>query len=199
MFSQFGLEKFFLRSVIATNSTISSLFESAHEFPSTSRTVLNVRDSTKFTPIQSNKYCFVMVVPEDNGPKRMQMMQQQLELVFDYKAQIIEKMMPVKVLKVLKGVNLNLTVKKDTSGLSTRIIFGEGLKLINQRIDGLAKFAETRMKMPVIDETALDGRFDLNIVSYDDDVQNLNVEIRKLGLVLVDAQRIVKILVINDK
>jgi thiol-disulfide isomerase/thioredoxin len=199
VFSQAGLEQFFLRSVVATNTTIGSLFESAYDFPRKSRTVIRVRDSTKFESTQSNKYCFVLVVPENDGPNRMQIMQQQLEQVFPYKAQVLEKMMPVKLLKLIEGKKTNLTAKKDSSGMSWFSISGDGLLLTNSSINGIAKFAESRLKQPVINETGLTERYDLTLESYEDEVQNLNGELRKLGLELVDAQRTIKTLVITDK
>lgn len=198
MFSQLGIDQFFLRSIIATNTTISSLFESAYEFPKTSRTLIQVRDSTKFASTQSNKYCFVLVVPENDGPKRLQIMQQQLEQVFHYKAQIIETMMPVKIIKVIEGIKINLIAKKDTSGMSWMAVSGDGLQLTNSSINGIAKFVESRLKQPVLNETGLTGRYDLKIESYEDEVRNLNRELRKLGLELVDAQRNIKTLVITD-
>lgn len=196
--SPVGLENFLFRSVVATNTTISSLFELAYGFPRKSRTVLQVRDSTKFIFTPSNKYCFVLVVPENDGSKRLQIMQQQLEQVFHYKAQITEKVMPVKILKIVEGKETNLTAKKDSSGASWQRISGEGLQLTNSTIDGIAEFAETRLKQPVLNETGLIGRYDVKIESYEDEVGNLNRELQKLGLELVDAERSIKTLVITD-
>ncbi len=194
MFNPQGFESFYVRSIIATNLPIATLFEHAYGFPTKSRTVMLVEDMEK---IQS-KHCFVLVVPEADGPKRLQIMQHQLEQVFPYNARILEKMMPVKLLRLVEGKKINLIAKNDSSGMSLVAISGEGLQLINSSINGVATFAESRLKMPVLNETGLTGRYDLKIESYEDEVRNLNGELRKLGLELVDAQRPVKTLVISD-
>ncbi len=199
VFSSHGLEPFYFRSVFAANKTINFLFESAYEFPRKSRTILKVKDSTKFDIVPSNRFCFVLVVPEKDGPDRLRIMQQQLEQAFPYKAQIVENKMPVKILKVINKNKVNLTQKKDTTEVSMKIVTGEGLQLINSKIDGIAAFAESRLNIPVLNETGLTGRYDLNFVLYEDENLYLNDELRKLGLELVDAQRTIKTLVISDK
>jgi uncharacterized protein (TIGR03435 family) len=194
MISLSGFTPFFLRSIVATNQTIRTLFEVAYGFPSKTRTVIQVGDTAKF---QSKKYCFVQIVPEAEDLKRMQIMQQQLEQVFPYKAHVFEEMASVKVLRVIGGRKSNLTANMDSSGMSGTAISGERFQLIHAKIDDLAQFAETRFKQPVLNETGLTGRYDLTIESSEDENGKLEEELRKLGLELVDAQRKIKILFIS--
>lgn len=194
MLSQSGFDPFFLRSIVATNQTISTLFEVAYGFPSKTRTLIQVGDTVKFN---SKRYCFVQIVPEVDGLKRMQIMQHQLEQVFPYKAHVFEEMVSVKVLKVIGGIKSNLTENTDSNGMSGSSTSGEGFQLINAKIDDLAQFAETRLKQPVLNETGLNGRYDLTIESPAGENGKLEDELRKLGLNLVDAQRKIKLLFIS--
>ena len=124
-------------------------------------------------------------------------MQQQLDLIFDYKASIEERVKPVKVLKVIKGKKPNLALSKGREASSS--YSGGGLSMTNSESGVIVEFLANQLETIVLDETGLKGLYDLELAWHNEKPDLIHQELRKLGLELIDAERKVKMLVITDK
>ncbi len=186
------------RRVIATNLIAKTLFEIAHKFPLVTRTILETDDSSKFVWNRQNAICFDLIVPEELGEQRFEIMRQQLSIYFSCTSGIEERAKPVKILQKIKGKPIlldesNIGMEPHSSSS------GRGLKMKNSPIETLAIFLETRLRTPVVDETGLIANYDLEIPWYNENPENINQELKQIGLELVDDVRKIKVLVIKDK
>lgn len=78
------------RRIIATNLAAKSLFEIACQFPVGTRTIMDIADKTRLEWNRQNAICFDLIVPEELGEQRFDIMLMQLELYFGLEAVIEE-------------------------------------------------------------------------------------------------------------
>lgn len=193
-----GEEPYKGRRIITTNLSARPLYEIAHQFPTGIRTIVEVSDQSKFEWSRQNAICFDLIVPEELGEKRFDIMKQQLSIYFGYQSIIEERVRPVKVLQKIKGTKTKITESKNgTESYSS--YSGKGLSMKGSSIETLAGFLESQINKPVVNETNLTGLYDLEIPWYNESPEQIHEELKKLGLEIIDTDRKIKVLVIKDK
>lgn len=192
-----GEEPYTGRRILATNLAARALFEIAHQFPPRIRTILDVSELSKFEWSKQNAICFDLIVPEEIGEKRFDIMKQQLEIFFGCKSLVEERLRPVKVLRRIKGAEILITESKKGTVPNSN----ETRNLLSMKaspIDKLAEFLENQIHEPVVNETNLSGLYDLEIPWYNEKTGKIHEELKKIGLEIVDQERVIKVLVIKD-
>ncbi len=187
------------RRIIATNLAARTLFEIAYQFPVSIRTIMEVKEPDKFKWSKKNAICFDLIVPEELAQQRFEIMKQHLTNYFGLKAEIQERNRPVKVLKLINAKD-KVSLKQSSGNTETFASYGgRGLKMENSPIGTLASFLESQLDIPVVDETKLKGKYDLEIPWYNENPEQIHEELKKKGLELVASERKIKVLVIKDK
>lgn len=187
------------RRILAMNLAPKSLFEIAHQFPVSTRTITEVRDPKKLAWSPQNAICFDLIVPQQLGHQRFDIMKQHLSAYLPYVSTIEERIIPIKVLKQI-ATNGEFSLYQSKEGTARKSSqSGKGLSMKNSPIVILAKFLETRLNRPVIDETNLNSNYDLEIPWYNENPDQINEELKKVGLEIIDEKRKIKLLVIKDK
>lgn len=186
------------RRILATNLSARALYEIAYQFPSRIRTIVDVSDLSKFEWSEQNAVCFDLIVPEALGGQRFDIMKQQLSTYFGYQSFVEKRVRPVKVLQRIKGTELLIKKSKDgTEPASSDTRYGLSMK--GASIEKLAGFLESKMNKPVVNETNLDGLYDIETPWYNESPGKIHEELKKIGLEMIDAEREINVLVIKDK
>ena len=186
------------RRILATNLSARALFEIANQFPSVIRTIVEVSALSKFEWSKQNAICFELIVPEALGGQRFDIMKQQLSIYFDYQSFVEERVRPVNVIQRIKGTEILIPKSKEgTKSYSndTR----NGISMKGSPIEKLAEFLESKLHKPVVNETNLGGLYDLEIPWYNESPEKIHEELKKIGLEIIDTERVIKVLVIKDK
>lgn len=192
-----GEEPYKGRRILATNLSASTLYEIAHQFPAGIRTIVEVSDPSKFEWSRQNAICFDLIVPEELGEKRFDIMKQQLSIYFGYQSIIEERQRVVKVLQKIEETETNITESRNgTESYSS--YSGMGLSMKGSSIEILAGFLESQINKPVVNETNLNGLYDLDIPWYNESPEQIHEELKKLGLEIIETDRVIKVLVIKD-
>jgi uncharacterized protein (TIGR03435 family) len=148
---------------------------------------------------KDNAICFELTVPEKLSEQRFEIMKQHLELYFDYKAVIEERQRKVNVLRQLKNSPKDVLTKSSDKTETYASYGGKGLSMKNSPLSKLAEFLESQLDIPVVDETNLIEKYDLELAWYNENPQQIHQELKKIGLELVSEERKIKVLVIKDK
>lgn len=185
------------RRIFCTNLSPQTLYEVAYQYPPSTRTIVEVKDKKKFEWNAQNAICFDLIVPEEIGKKRFQIMQQQLGYVYNYKAVIEKRQMKCKTLKL---INRKLIVSKISVGGEKAVNSGgSGLTMKSAEMNSICEFLEGELNMPVIDNTGLKDTYDLDLKWYNENPGNIYKELKNLGLQLANETRSINVLVIYDK
>jgi thiol-disulfide isomerase/thioredoxin len=186
------------RRVFVTNLAARALFEIAFQFPPRVRTIVEVKDLSKFEWSKQNAICFDIIVPEELGEQRFDIMKEHLTRYYGYNAEVEERIMPVKVLQRIEGMEISISQSLPNSESYVGYTKQE-LSMKGAPIKELAVFLEDQIHIPVVDETRLKDLYDLHILWYNEKPEQIHEELRKLGLELIDAERKIEVLVITDK
>ena len=184
--------------IFATNLTATSLYEFAYQFPALIKTDVEISDSSKVKWSKENAICFELILPDELADRRFEIMKEQLDIYFGYKAKVEKREKHIKILQRIKGATINLkeSAKDATpSGMSS----GAGLSIKALGINILADFIQSQLNFPVIDETNLNGKYDIDVPWYNENPNQIYKELKKLGLELIDGKRKIEVLVIKDK
>ncbi len=185
------------RRILATNVGLKTLYEIAYEFSDGLRTRIEAADASVFTWSKENALCFDLIVPEALGEKRFDIMQAHLGMVYGYRVNIEKRATEVKVLRPIGGQTVKL-VPGDSGGEVSLRSGGSGLSMSNAATEHLAQFLQSRLNLPVLDETGMEGVYNLEIPWFNENPGQIHEELKKLGLELLDANRNIDILVIGD-
>lgn len=159
---------------------------------------MEVSDLSKFEWSKQNAICFDIIVPEELGHKRFEIMQEQMSIYYGYQSKIEERVMSVKVLQRIKGSKISIPEsKKRTKAQSNET--REGFSMIAETIEKLANYLESKIHFPIVNETNLAGFYDIEIAWYNENPKQIHEELKKIGLEIVDAERKIEVLVIKDK
>ena len=182
------------RRIMAINQRAKALFEIAYQF-SYLQTVVEIRDEKDFD--WNNPICFDLIVPEEIGDQRFKIMQQQLDILYDYKANVEERVRNVKVLRIIPGEKRPL----QASNTGEKIVFYMGGKFSMKHAEfkTVADFLGIWFNKHVVDQTGLTGLYDLELTWYEESPERTLADMKKLGLELIDAALPVPVLVISDK
>ncbi len=186
------------RRIIATNLAAKSLIEIACQFPVGTRTIMDVEDKSRLEWNRQNAICFDLIVPEELGEKRFDIMRMHLELYFGLEAVIEERVMPAKILQRLHGSTHK--PEKAEGDLEPYAAYGgRGLSMKNSPISTLCNFLEGQLNKPLVDETHLPGKYNMEVPWYHENPEQIHAELKNFGLELVDGERKIKVLVLREK
>jgi uncharacterized protein (TIGR03435 family) len=185
------------RRILCTNLSPKSLYEVAYQYPVSIRTVIEVKDKNRFDWNNQAAICFDLIVPEEIGERRFEIMKQQLSYLYNYKIVIEKRQMNCKVLKPINGQAV--TIKSAVGAKKESSYSGRGLSMKNAEIKTICDFLEGELNVPVIDDTKLTGLYDLELSWYIENPDQIHEELKKLGLQLVSETRDIDVLVIYDK
>lgn len=184
------------RRILLVNVPLKNLYKIAYGYRE-SRTIVEVADYSPFeTNDKRNTRCFELIVPDSLGPRRFEIMQSQLQILFDYDVKFEFRPCNVKVL----SAGRNLTIQRALTRTEQFVQYGgTGLSMRSAKLDNVAEFLENRLGIPVINEIENESLFDLDLPWYPDDPNKIHEDLQKLGLELREDIRPVKLLIIADK
>jgi len=184
--------------IYLTNCSTPTLYEAAYKFPSQIKTIIEVADPSKMKWSKENNICFDLIIPDELVEKRFEIMKEQLNIYFGYKASVEKRLRPVKVLRKIKGATINLKESAKNEELLYSYTGGNGLFVKNATINFLDDFVQLQTNTAVVDETNLKGKYDFSIPYFNENPGQLYNELKKLGFELIDEQRQIEVLVIKD-
>jgi uncharacterized protein (TIGR03435 family) len=97
------------------------------------------------------------------------------------------------LLKAIDALHQHLTPAAPTGGGMSGYWNGK-LKLVNSSMDDLAQGLEGGLKVPVINETGIDGKFDAELEFPAKDAEAAKAALKTLGLELIEAERPIQML-----
>jgi thiol-disulfide isomerase/thioredoxin len=197
------------------NFSILSMIKLAFEkfplqtFENNNRVVLDVRDSSMLFPPSDpndlvewalrNKYCYELSLPMSKADELYSVMQQDMMRYFNYDINIEKRKMPC--LALVRTSNVD-KIKAQGKPSNRRHLGRDSILLsyapLSQFVHSLIRENES-LKMPVIDETGYEGRINMVLGAYYNDIEKLRVELSRYDLDLVEKVCEVEMLVIRDK
>jgi uncharacterized protein (TIGR03435 family) len=168
-------------------------------FQRTNSRTLILADKKQFEFKPENRFCFDIIVPEDDKVDFYKIAQEEVKMRFKYKIYIEEKIVDVFVLRKIEG---NTVLKPSQS--EPKIVFPAEYKRLRFSMEGnkMGRFIEVledQYDIPVIDETGLKDKYDLTVDWARGNKEERTKELQNIGLTLEKTQRPVEMLVIADK
>jgi peroxiredoxin len=162
-----------------------------------SRTLILV-DKKQFEFKPENRFCFDIIVPEEDKADFYKIAQEEVKRRFKYKIYTEEKMVDVFVLKKIEGSTVlkpSQLEQNESFETGKRFRYSmQGCKMIK-----FTSFFEDTFNIPVIDETGLKDKYDLTVDWAMGNKEERTKELQNIGLTLEKTQRPVEMLVIADK
>lgn len=190
-FSTRGKGSFKDRRISCINLSPSSILQLAFK-KSFESTIVNLpKERQTYTP--ENLYCFDIIVKNSDKENLYKIMQTEATKLFGIKANIEKRLVDVYVLRKVADI-LKESTKKETSGGSS----GRGIKAEYVEIDFLVSFLANELQKPVVDETNLKDKYDINFEFASEDPTSLKKVLESLGLKISKEKREVEMLVINE-
>ena len=179
---------------------LSTIYEYANSFPSYTRTVFEVQNADKYKAYQ---YSLEIIAPDMTEGEVKPIILDFLHRTVTLKSRVERRKVLV---KVLQRTTEPLKIKKADPDSKEEFSFsGRGVHMQNSPIDGrLTRFLENRLAKKnqitiVMNETGLSANYDVDIPWYPENPENIHIELAKLGLKLVDAEREVDLLILYDE
>lgn len=196
-FSKVGKGVFANRRISLHNVTIDNLFRAAYQ-KSYFRTI-NLLDSADYDyENPKNLYCLDVIVPNNNGIDLYLDMQKKLPQHFQASARLEKRKTEVYVLKRTSDTVkfTPSTESNDYYSSNSNHFTGKGV-----RISSIAQFIEDFgiTRTPVLDETGVEGRFDIHMEFEPEKKGSFREALRKIGLSLEKVEREIEVLVIFKK
>ena len=201
--------------LLIINKGLRRLYQEARNFPLTSRVLFDLGDHDYLgffdlkeghkyrpsTPEQEKKhtYCLEVIAPGKTADEVRTIMLNYLHNNFQLKSRIEKMKIPVKVLKRtgdLLKLPLSAPGTKRTYGMS-----GNGISVTNAPASDIAFFLEGFCfwpLIPVVDETGLKDKYDINIPFHVENPDAFFEELLKFGLEVIDAEREVDMLILYE-
>jgi len=182
------------RRIIAARFTVPMLYQLAYRLPSYKRILLNLKNPQQYEYENAEKYDLDLIVPEAEKENLYDILIYCLKKSFPVKAALEKRKVKVKILKVATQGKL-----RKSDGSETMYTFrGPSFNAKNITIKRFAEYLESFMTVPVVDETELSERYDIELDWQFEDPKTLYDALEKLGLVLEDGERYVDLLVFSD-
>jgi thiol-disulfide isomerase/thioredoxin len=197
-----------------TNMLLSNMYRTAllnrlatpENFPD-NRIILNVKNKQPFIVpgkskdykeydewIRKNAYCFDLVVPPSMSENLYRRLKEELDNYFNFTSTIEKRKIKCFLLKSLD------TGKYKSSGKDVLLDHGKNIWTIkNYPIKILLEDINIRCDYPIVNETGYEGKVDLTLVPDFKDIPSLRNQLNKYGLDLVEAERVLDVIVIADK
>ena len=190
-FSTRGKGVFKDRRISCINLLAQSILQLAFK-KSFETTIVNLpKEKKAFVP--ENLYCFDIIVKDSDKANLYKIMQIEATKLLGVKADIEKRVVDVYVLKNMGDV-LKESIKKEQSSESS----GKGIKSENIEMDFLVSFLANELQKPVVDETNLKGRYDINFEYAEEDPNSLKKVLESLGLKISKEKREVEMLIISN-
>jgi uncharacterized protein (TIGR03435 family) len=173
----------------------SSMYEVLYGYPFLSRSFWEV-DKSKYAWAEENIYCLEIIAPNKTEKEAKELLINYLQSNIALKARFEEKETKVKILR-RKGEHLNLTLS-NSNEKSSHSSNRNRLDMQNSLIQVLANYIEGRLNKPVIDETGLTERYNLQLNWANENRNQIYEELNKLGLELIDGNKKIKMLVFYE-
>lgn len=145
---------------------------------------------------KDQRYKASVVAPGGDDELARRMLQGALRAKFGIEARWEQREVEVRVLRQLAD-GPGWRESKAPESKRTSSAFGGGLTMIGQPIEYLRSWFENTLQQPVIDETGLSGRYDVEMTWVDS--QTFHEEVARLGLALDSDRRLVKVLVVTSR
>ena len=177
---------------------LNTLHEKVRGFPFSTRTIWDVKDKSKYRWSKQNAYCLELIAPYKTEEEVLEFILDYVNNNFRLKSRVEKRKTLVKVLRrtnfPLKLKEANLQTGAETS------MSGRGFKASNTPIERLAEYLEEFkiVDNPVIDETGLTGNYEIDIPFYEEDPDNIYIELEKVGLELINAEREINMLILYE-
>lgn len=177
------------------------------------RIVLEITDSSQFIcPSKNNLdiaewrtknlYSYESRLPVGKASASKPLMQRDLDVNFGYIVRLEKRLVRSLVLTCTDSTKLTITKGgyfrqgyTSNKGIVDLTMNNGGTK----ELVSFFRTAYTDFDLPVIDGTALSTKFDLNLQISLTDISLLNKELKKQGLLLVEKDHLIDMIVINDK
>jgi uncharacterized protein (TIGR03435 family) len=165
-------------------------------FQKTDTRISILADKKQFEFKPENRFCFDIIVPEEDKADFYKIAQEEVKRRFKYKIYTEEKITDVFVLRKIEG---NTVLKPSILEPQSSFSYGKRTRLsVNgNKMTALLDFLEDNLRKPIIDETGLTDKYDYTIDWANK--EELMKELQSIGLTLEKTQRPVEMLVIADK
>ena len=192
--SKQGRDVFQSRRYTLINGTTDQFLRAIFQKTNTRMLILADKKQFEFSP--ENRFCFDIIVPEEEKEDFYKIAQEEAKRRLKYKIYTEDKTVDVYILRKIDGdviLKPSLLERKSSFsyGKRTRLSV-DGGKIIN-----LIEFLEQELKKPVVDETDLKDKYDFTVDWANK--EELIKELQNIGLTLEKTQRPVEMLVIADK
>ncbi|RZL69385.1 MAG: DUF3738 domain-containing protein [Pedobacter sp.] len=174
------------------NTGITAMYKDAYVIVSNNQIIYEV-DGKKLDNYQdrNNLYCVdILVRPEEKDSLNV-ILQRKLNAVLHVKARIEYKTIPVYVL-TNNGFKLPLSIKETSYSFSGRGFEGEAVTVVDFANDYLSN----ELSLPVVDETNINGKFDIRTAIEMRSRENVIRSIEALGLKIEKKDRKMRMLVL---
>jgi thiol-disulfide isomerase/thioredoxin len=185
------------RRILVTNLPIPVLFRTAYQVPAT-RIIFEIKDKSVLDfDNKSNRYCYDLIVPESLGEKRFQMMQEDLARYFsNIKTKLEMRMTKVYLIKVLSKEKLNQI--KTKGGKPELILTDSHFAAYNKSLSEIGVAFDNFVGKPMVTDVENDFNLDVDFDTKMSNINEIRKEFNKIGLDLVEAERLVKMPIISD-
>ncbi|MGN6212054.1 redoxin family protein [Parafilimonas sp.] len=185
-------------SLEVNNFTLPSLFREVFKLPAHSWIIDSIknRELTEYTPI--NLYCLKLYKLKPSEVDLYKVGQAIAGTTFPIKAREVIKERVVYILKALDTSKL----KESQTSSPSKQFYGPNYEGLNQPISSLVDYLSNEKgyleDAPVIDETGLEGKYDIKLNWAYEKPETLNKALEKYGLTLIQEKRKIKCLVLSD-
>ena len=180
--SKQGRDVFQNRRYTLINGTTDQFLRAIFQKTNTRMLILADKKQFEFSP--ENRFCFDIIVPEEEKEDFYKIAQEEAKRRLKYKIYTEDKTVDVYILRKIDGdviLKPSLLERKSSFsyGKRTRLSV-DGGKIIN-----LIEFLEQQLKKPVVDETDLKGKYDFTVDWANE--EELLKELQNIGLTLEDV------------
>lgn len=207
-----------IQRIQARNLPIDKLFAMAYgknmmdnPFESSKRRIIETSDKSSFIlPKQdfdrnewfiNNTYCYDIEVPEHLSDDIFEYMKIDLERYFKIKSSIEKREIPCLVLYTVDNAN-SIKTKGGTPKVSLRSSDNKKIFISNRImrlfINELQYEVDTFSDLPLIDETGYEGNVDIEFSRLPKDLESLNADLEKYGLIINEEIKAIRMLVLQD-
>ena len=192
--SKQGRDVFQDRRYTLINGTTDQFLRAIFQKTNTRMLILTDKKQFEFSP--ENRFCFDIIVPEEEKEDFYKIAQEEAKRRLKYKIYTEDKTVDVYVLRKIDG---NVILKPSLLERKSSFSYGKRTRLSvdGGKIINLIEFLEQELKKPVVDETGLKDKYDFTVDWADK--EELLKELQNIGLTLEKTQRPVEMLVIADK
>jgi len=176
------------------NTCLTSLFKEAYEIPSSDLIFYEIDEKSvcNFEDKQS-LYCLDLLVKPGEKDSLYAIFRQRLSQITPIKAKIAYKMLPVYVLTQTTGQTFKAPISKATT---TSVQFsGKGYQGEGVSVNKFSNYLSNELGL-VVDETGLDGKYDITTNMDMRTTAEVIKSINALGLTVTKAERKMKVLVL---